>query len=749
MNKQSPTITSGKRMSPRARNSNSSNVIPNGNVNNDAESNDNITATTATTTPIANNTGSGGISGSMSSSTLNAMKQFKRLASPSHDYDSDDDSYVIDEEDIGLDDVGEDDDGIIDGGYRGGGNGKGSNLNTSFGTKGGFVPGKFDLCGSMYKRRGGFGRNAENKWVMRCFTLYGPILCYHEEPDIEQVTDLSNPRNRLNLQKTGTIAEMHSKQKPGLPTEHLLTINIYTIRGKRKWEMCCTSKEQQVVWYNAIYAFDGKAAAAEVDMVAGSGLISPMEPDGEGNRRRALSDHPEDYGSTPMRRSLPDMPVLDQDVEGNRRRNISRSAVEDVDLIAKVAAKAAGIVNEEQKSKQNAMSPVQVILLIVVLNVASYCVRNGSDQTYKATLFFTNAFVLYVAFQHTWSKSSGRPDKGLAARAAKAKRKKAVAEAAAPDAVDKSKSFSKTLPVGRTIPRAPAKKNTELDAQLQKFEPDTAEAIRARAAASIDSFEIQPHSYGTTDAKLFHLRVGPNYKKNKQKAPSGPALYDLYSMDFLYADTALKNASDKFRIPSIPGVTDISTGHAHIPPMLIINTWLPGEEPSVFSKTTDGETYSTVLVMVLSKNTLEQLKDLDNASPGVKLFSEWCRRAETDADFRGRFKCMGIVEDIETTGVPKFIHGYNGKPALVTKSGLFKRFDNYIEFSINVHMWAFLARKGLHALSPKFPDFIFNVGFTIEARSDEEMPEVLLGGCRIMNLDPDRAVVDGVDDVQL
>lgn len=31
---------------------------------------------------------------------------------------------------------------------------------------------KFDLCGSMYKRRGGFGRNAENNWqVVPCFLL--------------------------------------------------------------------------------------------------------------------------------------------------------------------------------------------------------------------------------------------------------------------------------------------------------------------------------------------------------------------------------------------------------------------------------------------------------------------------------------------------------------------------------------------------------------------------------------------------
>lgn len=107
-----------------------------------------------------------------------------------------------------------------------------------------------------------------------------------------------------------------------------------------------------------------------------------------------------------------------------------------------------------------------------------------------------------------------------------------------------------------------------------------------------------------------------------------------------------------------------------------------------------------------------------------------------------KFKCMGSIENIESTGVPKFIHGYNGKPALVTKSGTFTRHENYIEFTINVNMWAFLAKKGLHTLIPTFPEFIFNIGFTIEGRSDDELPEVLLGGCRLLNLNPDMAVVD-------
>lgn len=94
-------------------------------------------------------------------------------------------------------------------------------------------------------------------------------------------------------------------------------------------------------------------------------------------------------------------------------------------------------------------------------------------------------------------------------------------------------------------------------------------------------------------------------------------------------------------------------------------------------------------------------------------------------------------------------------------------------------MWGFLARKGLYTLTPAFPEFILNIGFTIEARKDEEMPgkciipvlfvvlfiprlsqanvwsailwytEVLLGGCRVLNLDPEKAVVDGVDDAEI
>lgn len=478
---------------------------------------------------------------------------------------------------------------------------------------------------------------------MRCFTLSGPNLCYHEEPDIESVADPSKPRAHLNLSKVETIAEMHSKQKPGLPTQDLLTINIYDpiVHAKRKWEMCCTSKEQQLLWYRAINTYDGKPA---MGFATGSNdkFLGVSEP--------PVSPHVNNRYPTPDIMTAARRPSAIRDVV---------PTIDDMELIAKAAARAAEILLVKQHKQTKKFSNEMMALMVVGLNMLIHLIRNGSEQTYKAIQLVMNAFVLYAAYKYIMSSSpkteSAASQRGPKARAAKLKINTVERDDAprSPSVnqlpVSTCSSFAKILPAGSTIPRAPPTKNSELAIQLQSHDLNSVEAIRAYAAAPTDAVEVKPHSYANTDASTFQLRVGPNYKKNKQKAPSAPALYDLLSMDFLYADSPLKNTADKFCIPSIPGITDISTGHAHIPPMLIINTWLPGEEPSIFQKSVDGETYSIPMVFVLSKDTLEQLKDIDTASPGVKLWSEWCSRAEHEPDFRGRFKCMGMIENIECT----------------------------------------------------------------------------------------------------
>lgn len=238
----------------------------------------------------------------------------------------------------------------------------------------------------------------------------------------------------------------------------------------------------------------------------------------------------------------------------------------------------------------------------------------------------------------------------------------------------------KILPAGCTIPRAPLRvdesqvqqtnddvtttKTTtdeeEIRDIIQKFHASTSLTGETLPSLSDGLFEKIPHSYCNVDASKFDLRTGPNYKRKKQKAPSEPALYDLFKFDICKrANSTLKNANDQFEIPSVP---DLETGHPSVPPMFIVVCNTPLEEPSMMSKEIDGPSYVSVLYFIISDHFRKQLSLLKEQNqqneeetqvkvkPSTKLFVEWCERAENDDAFRGRFKTMAILDNIESLG---------------------------------------------------------------------------------------------------
>ena len=97
---------------------------------------------------------------------------------------------------------------------------------------------------------------------------------------------------------------------------------------------------------------------------------------------------------------------------------------------------------------------------------------------------------------------------------------------------------------------------------------------------------------------------------------------------------------------------------------------------------------------------------------------------------------MCIIDEIEKQGLPHPIPGYNGKPVLINKSGSFFRRDGYIEHTVNVHLFSYIARKALHTLQPKFSRMVLNIGFVIEGRDDDELPECMLGVAKVIHMDP-------------
>ena len=590
--------------------------------------------------------------------------------------------------------------------------------------------------------------------VKRCFTLHGPILCYYDTAILSE-SDPSRPRGRLNLQKEDTRAEMSTKYGTHSPTEFLVTINLYVLGSKRKWELCCLNAGDQRKWFDALKVYDGPPVVGVFDDGGVTGaVVGAFTPGGGG--RRASSDEGVAQNRKTRRQTIaressqsirPTMgllPPTHEDEEGGGAMIEPALSYDSAGSVGPSRGVIGGtestpLVGSRRRHHRRAAKPCSpvdqhVIVSFLAVNVAVCFAKFGDMLTFYLSLIMTN-LVLYYLLDHITKREEVRrlqheESEGKVGRSSRsAPRVRRAIPTVREDRAETygsqeeglraagigSPSAARRLKAGSTIPRATVKPDApsaEVLTKAANTNEVTAEAVAAYAATTASEYDVQPFSYWNVDASIFNLRIGPNYKREKKKAPSGPALFDLYAMDAVQDDCVLKRTEEGFEIPNIPGVTDIDTGCPDVPPMLIVTVNVPTEEPAMFGGEADGPSCIITMYFTIAKHTLEELKNLDTASQGTKLFVEYCRKAGSDEKFRGRFKALAVVEDMETLGFPSFITSYNGKPALVTKSGKFTRHENYAEMTVNVHQWAYLAKKGLFMLRDEFPRFNVNIGFT-------------------------------------
>jgi Protein ENHANCED DISEASE RESISTANCE 2, C-terminal len=90
-----------------------------------------------------------------------------------------------------------------------------------------------------------------------------------------------------------------------------------------------------------------------------------------------------------------------------------------------------------------------------------------------------------------------------------------------------------------------------------------------------------------------------------------------------------------------------------VPALLVVNVQLPLEEPSMLRSQSDGATLHCVFYFTMSAATAQQLSSAATSgssselSPSLQLLCDYCSRAESDAEMRGRFKTMATVNNIE------------------------------------------------------------------------------------------------------
>ena len=103
---------------------------------------------------------------------------------------------------------------------------------------------------------------------------------------------------------------------------------------------------------------------------------------------------------------------------------------------------------------------------------------------------------------------------------------------------------------------------------------------------------------------------------------------------------------------------------------------------------------------------------------------------------------LAQIRNIDEVNIPSFAKGYNGKPALINKTGKLTRSGNaWFNMDINVHAFGYMARSGLQSIFRDFQDFILTVGFVLEGRADSELPECMLASFDLNHVDYNMATV--------
>lgn len=121
----------------------------------------------------------------------------------------------------------------------------------------------------------------------------------------------------------------------------------------------------------------------------------------------------------------------------------------------------------------------------------------------------------------------------------------------------------------------------------------------------------------------------------------------------------------------------------------------------------------------------EELKNLESASPAVKLFAEYCKHAPSDSLWRSRLKVVPHCLNLRDVSIPAMVKAANATPVLLQKSvSLFRGF-NSLEIDIHAHKFNYVAKKSIHSIASKAANMCMEVGFMVEGREVGELPETL------------------------
>jgi len=283
------------------------------------------------------------------------------------------------------------------------------------------------------------------------------------------------------------------------------------------------------------------------------------------------------------------------------------------------------------------------------------------------------------------------------------------------------------------------------------------------------------------DGKNLKVRVGPDYKGQRQKCDSDGTMYKALGCYALTGEQKIEDILERLiRLEDLPSWSETGEGgsaewtvECPIPRIICINLMLPFEAQLNPFWTVPDPGASFVAFFHITPETLRAATG-DELPPAMKLLIDFCNgpagepggpkedpsrslaarlHGSKDKDLQsGIFKANAKCLNPDVLSVPQVLHDYNGKPCLITKSGYVVKDpgNEWIELGIDVRCFNMVVRKLLCSYRDTIPQTILHFAFLVQATEDDELPEQILCDMYIsgVNIVKDPTVIDTKGDTK-